>query len=324
MQAMRDFDLSDLDVFIAVCETGSMTEGARRMGLTESAVSHLVRRMEKRLGIALFDRKVRPLKPTILGNQLFAQGQQLLQSATGISHELKAKGHIQHAHLGIGVIETLGTWFATGLIGELAANSRSWLVASGNNAQLWERFLAHELSALVVLEDDERREGVVMSRLLTESVVLITPPQLAHMPLADLAAGIPLVGAHKESSFGRLAASHLSRLRIEVSPTATFANLDSVLMMVAQGFGWALVPSLVMLRETPERNQVAIRPLERPSVSRRITLITRPYELGGLKDLIDLSAQRVLRTQIDRTRIDHPELYGKLRFGFRGEGIGAH
>jgi DNA-binding transcriptional LysR family regulator len=316
MQSTRDFDLADLDAFIAVCETGSMTEAARRLGLTESAVSHLIRRMEKRMGVMLFDRAFRPLKPTVLGMQLFSRGQQLLQDATGINQELRTKGRVKHAHLGIGLIETLGTWFATGLVEHLAANSRSWTVVSGSNAGLWERFYARELSALIVLDDDERREGATKLNLLTESVVLITPPLLSHLSLAELAAGVPMVGAHKDSGFGRLTAAYLSRLKIDVTPAATFDILDSVLMMVAHGFGWALVPSLLLLRETPERHQVNIRPLDKSAISRRITLATRQYELGALTDLIQQSARQVFEAQLIRTRQQHPELYGRLSFSF--------
>lgn len=314
MQSTRDFDLNDLDAFIAVCETGSMTDAARRLGLTESAVSHLIRRMEKRMGVTLFDRSFRPLKPTVLGTQLFSRGQQLLQDATGINQELRTKGRVKHAHLGIGLIETLGTWFATGLVEHLAANSRSWTVVSGSNSGLWERFYARELSALIVLDDDERREGATKLNLLTESVVLITPPLLSHLSLAELAAGVPMVGAQKDSGFGRLTAAYLSRLKIDVTPATTFDILDSVLMMVAHGFGWALVPSLLLLRETPERHQVNIRPLDKSAIHRRITLATRQYELGALTDLIQQSARQVFESQVIRTRQQHPELYAKLSF----------
>lgn len=316
MQISRDFDLADLDAFIAVCETGSMTEAAKRLGLTESAVSHLIRRMEKRMGITLFDRSARPLKPTVLGTQLFNRGQRLLQDASGINQELRTKGQVRHAHLGIGLIETLGNWFATNLVEQLAANSYSWTVASGSNAELWERFYARELSALIVLEDDQRRDGATKFHLMTESVVLITPPLLSHLSLLELANGVPMVAAHKDSGFGRLTSAYLSRLKIEVTSTATFDSLDAVLMMVAHGFGWALVPSLLLLRETPERHQVNIRPLEKSAMPRRITLATRQYELGALADLIQGSARTVFDDQLVRTRHQHPELYAKLSFTF--------
>lgn len=314
MQTTRDFDLADLEAFVSVCETGSMTEAARRLKLTESAVSHIIRRMEKRLSITLFDRSARPLKPTVLGAQLFNRGQRLLQDATGINQELRAKGRVRHSHLGIGIIETLGTWFAAQLVHDLSANARTWTVVTGSNVDLWERFYARELSCLIVLEDDEPRPSASKTPLFRESVVLITPPSLGHLSLRELAESLPFIGAHKDSGFGRLTSAYLSRLRLDVTPTVTLGMLESVVLMVARGFGWALIPSLLLLRDTPERQEITIRPLEAPSVHRRITLATRQFELGALPGLIEVSAHQALASQIRKTRAEQPEIFSKLHF----------
>jgi DNA-binding transcriptional LysR family regulator len=314
MQHERAYDLADLEAFIAVCETGSMTDAAKRMGITESAVSHTIRRMEQRLGVTLFDRSVRPLKMTVLGTQLFQRGQKLLADATSINHELRTKGRVRHAHLGIGIIETLGTWFAGQLVQELAANAATWTIVSGSNSELWKQFYARELSALIVLEDDESRPGAAKRQLLKESVVLATPPRLSHFSLQELASTVPFVGAHANSGFGKMTSTYLSRLKIDITRACTLGSLDGVLMMVAYGFGWALVPSVLLLRVTPERHQVSIRPLRAPAMTRRISLATREHELGALPDLIEANAKRVFISQIERTTRDHPELAGKLLF----------
>jgi DNA-binding transcriptional LysR family regulator len=314
MQHERAYDLADLEAFITVCETGSMTDAAKRMGVTESAVSHTIRRIERRLGVTLLDRSVRPLKMTVLGTQLFQRGQKLLADAAGINHELRTKGRVRHAHLGIGIIETLGTWFAGQLVQELEANAATWTIVSGSNNELWKRFYARELSALIVLEDDEPRPGAVKRQLLKESVVLATPPRLSHLSLGELASTVPFVGAHVDSGFGRMTSAYLSRLKIDITRACTLGSLDGVLMMVAYGFGWALVPSVLLLRVTPERHQVSIRPLSNPAMTRRVSLATREHELGALPDLIEANARRVFISQIERTNRDHPELAGKLLF----------
>jgi DNA-binding transcriptional LysR family regulator len=314
MQHGREYDLADLEAFITVCETGSMTDAARRLGKTESAVSHTIRRMERGLGVTLFDRSVRPLKMTVLGTQLFQRGQKLLVDATSINDELRTKGRVRHAHLGIGIIETLGTWFAGQLVQELAANAATWTIVSGGNTELWKRFYARELSALIVLEDDEPRPGAVKRQLLKESVVVATPPRLSHLSLAELASTVPFVGADANSGFGKMTSAYLSRLKIDITRACTLGSLDGVLMMVAYGFGWALVPSVLLLRVTPERHRVSIRQLSTPGMTRRVSLATREHELGALPDLIEANARRVFISQIERTSRDHPELAGKLLF----------
>ena len=49
-------DLRALQAFVAVCETGSMTAAARRLGLSQSAVSQSIASLEREQGTALFDR----------------------------------------------------------------------------------------------------------------------------------------------------------------------------------------------------------------------------------------------------------------------------
>ena len=70
----RDLDLNLLRVFVVVAEAGSVTDAARRLYLTQPAVSAALRRLAQRVGEPLFARAGR-------GIVLTARGTQLLQSA---------------------------------------------------------------------------------------------------------------------------------------------------------------------------------------------------------------------------------------------------
>ena len=63
---------------LAVAETGSLTAAAKRLHLTLSAVSHQLRELESLFGVALFDRKARPVKTTAAGERLLACAKQVL------------------------------------------------------------------------------------------------------------------------------------------------------------------------------------------------------------------------------------------------------
>lgn len=64
-------DLNGVAVFLAVAEARSFTTAARHLGVTRSAVSQTIRRMEDRLGIALVQRTSRSVSLTEAGEELY-------------------------------------------------------------------------------------------------------------------------------------------------------------------------------------------------------------------------------------------------------------
>lgn len=67
---MRREDLADLAAFAAVAEEGSFTRAAARLDVSQSALSHTVRKLEARLGIRLLTRTTRSVSTTEAGERL--------------------------------------------------------------------------------------------------------------------------------------------------------------------------------------------------------------------------------------------------------------
>ena len=67
---MRREDLSDLLAFLAVAEERSFTRAAAKLGTSQSALSHTVRRLEASLGLRLLTRTTRSVAPTEAGERL--------------------------------------------------------------------------------------------------------------------------------------------------------------------------------------------------------------------------------------------------------------
>jgi DNA-binding transcriptional LysR family regulator len=68
---VRD-ELSILSAFLAVAEERSFTRAAKRLGVTQSALSHAIRGLEERIGVRLLTRTTRSVAPTDAGDQLIA------------------------------------------------------------------------------------------------------------------------------------------------------------------------------------------------------------------------------------------------------------
>lgn len=63
-------NINDILVFIAVARERSFTRAAARLGMSQSALSHIVRGLEERLGVRLLTRTTRSVSPTEAGERL--------------------------------------------------------------------------------------------------------------------------------------------------------------------------------------------------------------------------------------------------------------
>jgi DNA-binding transcriptional LysR family regulator len=63
-------NINDILVFFAVARERSFTRAAAKLGMTQSALSHIVRGLEARLGVRLLTRTTRSVSPTEAGERL--------------------------------------------------------------------------------------------------------------------------------------------------------------------------------------------------------------------------------------------------------------
>lgn len=69
---MQREEMADLAAFVVVAEERSFTRAAVRLGLSQSALSQIVRRLEERLGLRLLARTTRSVAPTEMGDRILA------------------------------------------------------------------------------------------------------------------------------------------------------------------------------------------------------------------------------------------------------------
>ena len=67
---MKRAQLSDLAAFVTVAQERSFTRAAAKLGITQSSLSHTVRRLEASLGLRLLARTTRSVAPTDAGERL--------------------------------------------------------------------------------------------------------------------------------------------------------------------------------------------------------------------------------------------------------------
>ncbi|MFD9886556.1 LysR family transcriptional regulator [Streptomyces alboflavus] len=74
-------ELRQLQYFAAVADAGGFSRAAERLGIVQSAVSQQVRRLERELGVVLFDRSTRHVRLSAAGERLLPEARAVLAAA---------------------------------------------------------------------------------------------------------------------------------------------------------------------------------------------------------------------------------------------------
>ena len=84
-------ELSDLAAFALIANERSFTRAAERLGVSQSALSHSMRGLEKRLGIELLARTSRSVSPTAAGEHLLKELAPALEQIERSLNELRKR-----------------------------------------------------------------------------------------------------------------------------------------------------------------------------------------------------------------------------------------
>ena len=89
MKRIRPFDTRQLQAFDVLCSTGSFTETAKRLFLTQSAVSHSMKALEDETGCQLFRRQGKKVCLTEAGDRLLRFARPFLMEMDAVRSELE-------------------------------------------------------------------------------------------------------------------------------------------------------------------------------------------------------------------------------------------
>ena len=97
----RDIDIALLRAFVAVVETGSVTDAAALLNLTQAAVSQQLKRLEELFGTALFERHHKRLSLRPSGERLMAHAQRLIALNDEVWATMSAPAYEGEVRLGV-------------------------------------------------------------------------------------------------------------------------------------------------------------------------------------------------------------------------------
>jgi DNA-binding transcriptional LysR family regulator len=276
------FDLVDLQLFIAVAETRSITNGALRVHLALASASARIKGLEAALGVSLLRRGRR-------GVELTAAGETLLDHARIVIHNVEA------------------------MRGDLAAFSRGmkatvrFLANTSGLSEYLPKALAAFLSQHphISIDVEERESGEIAHAIATgaaelglaaehalpdnieripfseDRLVLVAASQdeLANRRQVDFREVVErdFVGLITSSALHAHVAGHAARLGARLRFRARFNNFDAIGQMVAAGIGVAVMPE-VAAKRCARSMKISVVRIKDPWANRRLAICARSFK----------------------------------------------
>ena len=300
------FDLWALQIFITVCETGSMASASRDLGLTQPAVTQSIADIEMRLGTKLFDRSVRPIVLTQSGELLRQRANFLLTEARQIAPMLRESSHSRLASLRVGMVDSLMRCVLTPMTDRLSKAAEQVAVFSGLTASHATALFTRRMDIVLGVEDSVDIDGLERWSLFTEPYILVmpahvTPPSDVN-ELAEFSRHHELVRFSARSHTGSDIDRHIRRLRLDIPRQTEFDSPYGVLSRVHANHGYAILTPLCLFEANIGLDKFACAPLPGPVFRRQLTLVARRQELGSIpQELAQLCRQSiadVMQTQM--------------------------
>jgi DNA-binding transcriptional LysR family regulator len=241
--------LDDLRVFVATYEAGNLTAVARQIGTTQSAVSQHIRRLERELGVTLFERGRRGVTSTPAGRILLTAATDALGAIDAGRRELD---RLRRGDAGTLRVATGGTTLRHFMMEPLAEFRRRHpgitfdYVSAASTRECLDA-LRGDLAdlAFVTIGTDRTLDHRPTVRSPWVLVVSADDP-LAGRPSprpADLQTIRPIGMPQETRSRGQLE-EQLASHGVRLSFTATVDDFDTAIRLVELGVGQSIVPAL--------------------------------------------------------------------------------
>ncbi|MGI2035573.1 LysR family transcriptional regulator [Rhizobium panacihumi] len=309
MKSASDISLNislwDLHVFSTFAETRNLTTCSRQLGVTQSAVSQSIGRLERLFGVTLTDRSHRPLLITRAGDILKARSSSVLGEARRALHDVRAVQTEGLPMLRLGMIDTFATTAGPDVMKSLSRRVENLQMWSGITPMLSAELLNRTVD--VIVSNDPMAANSELERvcLLQEPLVAVVPnsemDRCTTMTLAEICSALPLVRFSARSNLGQTVEYFLSQRRLAPARTMEFDASEAVLRMVSNGLGWAIATPMCLLHAHSSSMDLAALPLPPPVSNRRIYLVYRRNELNSIMpDVIDVFRNAIETTIIPR------------------------
>lgn len=264
----------ELRYFLALSETLSFTEAAKRCEISQPALTRAIKGLEEKLGgRALIHREKGHTHLSPLGLAMKPYFEAVLTELQGAKEEARTYQEKQRQSLRLGVLNTLEpTLFSRFLETQTAeANKLAIELHESTASNLSEMLRRGDIDVAITSRSDLNQESPVVIPLFTERLMIALPsrhPLATGEPTSLQQTAGELFLPRSNCEYAAEVLRLIDENGIEIAPTATPVSDEWVLSMVHCGSGFTLVPEYV---HTPPG--VVLSPMFEPQLTRKISLV---------------------------------------------------
>ena len=292
---MRSLNLDQLRALETVVELASFTGAARRLSLSQSAVSVQIRELEQRCGLRLIERLGKKAYATAAGREVIDHARRISQEADAIASAMRRfrDGWIGRVHIGAALTALM--YLLPPVLKKLRTEHPGidLFISNAPTTAMVDGVLRNEIDlGLVTLPVEDSR--LVITPLHIEEMVAIFPAIARDIPeevTPQYAAAQFLV-----LEFGAVSAlirSWMSAHGLAPQSPMILSAIEAVKIVVSAGMGMSIVPAMAIVQRSDD---IVVRPLN-PPLTRTLALIqhrNKPDELAlrivrnALMDLVNV------------------------------------
>ncbi|MES2951465.1 MAG: LysR family transcriptional regulator [Pseudomonadota bacterium] len=263
--------LRELETFLAIARYGTFSAAGEHIGLTQSAVSAQIKRLEEGLQTTLFQRSGRTAQLNDAGHALLSMAREILVSFEDMRQRLQSDQ--PRGMLRIGAIPSV----QVGLLPDTLVDFREEFpnveiqIHPGTSTQLLDRLDVEELDLVVVIRPPfDLPKQLHWRPLLSEPYVLIAPPGVREKTPAQVLENHPFIRYDRLSYGGRPVQRFLKEQRIAVKDSMELKELEAIVRMVERGLGVSIIPHAGLLGL--QKRKLQLMPLA-PTFYREIGIV---------------------------------------------------
>lgn len=237
--------IPELRTFIAVARSGTFAGAGDRIGLTQSAVSGQIKRLEEVLGFALFDRTGRSATLNAAGHKTLARAEELV----GLFAKLgdPAEDAVAEGVLRIGAISSM----QPSLLARAMVTFRQKFptqrvrVVPGASLHLLDQLDTGDIDAAIMIRPPfGLMPDLRWQTLLREPFVLAVPKSVKGSDWRTLLQTQPFLRYERSSFAGRQVQRFIRQHDLQVQDAIELDEIPGMAEMAARGLGVALLPKV--------------------------------------------------------------------------------